>query len=82
MRVIIIGASGLVGSHLLNFFQKNGQDCVGTYKTHSHPGLFQLDLSSSLKIKDLLARVQPDTILSTSALTNVDYCEENPEETE
>ena len=41
MRVLIVGASGFVGSALYALF---GSEAVGTYCTHPVPGLRQLDV--------------------------------------
>lgn len=82
MKILIVGASGLVGSHLLDVFNKGGDVVVGTHlnfptkKTVFYNPLIESD--ENFKIEPY----HPDVIIHCGALTNVDYCELNPEESE
>lgn len=81
MKVFIVGASGLVGSHCLSVFKKNGWDVLGThlnFPTDSTvPFNFQTDDLNQF-LMDL--NFHPDVIIHCAALTNVDYCESNIDE--
>ncbi|MFH1664875.1 MAG: SDR family oxidoreductase [Candidatus Omnitrophota bacterium] len=81
-KVLITGFSGLLGSNLAFEF-KDRYAIVGQYNRHrpgiKGVGLLQCDLSSDFIRKVL--DVRPEVIIHTAALTNVDYCEEHPEET-
>jgi len=81
MRVLVIGASGLVGSAALHAFKQAGHEVTGTYRRHQAADLVYLDLSVSQSIRDLVDRVAPEVVLIPAALTNLEYCEGHPEET-
>jgi dTDP-4-dehydrorhamnose reductase len=81
MKTVIIGASGLVGSHLLQTCQSRGWDVLGTYHTFAQPGLIPLKLTDSDEVRSLIQKSQPDVVFLPAFRSNVDYCEQNPEET-
>jgi dTDP-4-dehydrorhamnose reductase len=83
-KVLIIGATGLLGSALLEVGKKKGFEVFGTYHItkprEQNENMFQLsadDLEITYKIISLL---KPDYIIDTHAIINVDYCEEHKEE--
>ncbi len=76
---LIIGASGLVGEHLVAAVTKAGSEAVGTY--YSHPvgfGNKKLDIRCPAELNLLLQTLCPDVVYLPASLTNVDYCELNP----
>jgi len=80
-KVLIIGATGLLGSALLEVGKKKGFEVFGTYHINKpkepNENMFQLsadDLEITYKIISLL---KPDYIIDTHAIVNVDYCEEH-----
>lgn len=83
MKILIVGASGLVGGNCLTYFKSKGWDCLGThfgFKT-DHTSFFdtlELDNPQNPDFETF----KPDYILNCGALTHVDYCEENPHESE
>jgi dTDP-4-dehydrorhamnose reductase len=81
MKILIMGASGLVGSHLLQACQSRGWDVLGTYHTFAQPGLMPLKLTDSDDVRSLIQKSQPDVVFLPAFRSNVDYCEQNPEET-
>ncbi len=82
MKIIILGASGLVGSNCLRYFNtKENIEVVGTHFSYQAENTvkfntLQLDDEENFDIDSF----QPDVILHCGALTWVDYCEQNPEE--
>ena len=82
MKIIILGASGLVGSNCLRYFKtKEELSVVGTYFSYQAKdtvkfNTLELDDPENFDIEGL----QPDVILHCGALTWVDYCEEHPDE--
>jgi len=81
MKILIIGASGLVGSHLLQACQRRGWDVLGTYHTFAQSGLIPLKLTDSDEVRSLIQKSQPDVVFLPAFRSHVDYCEQNPEET-
>ena len=81
MNALILGASGLVGGNCLSYFKQLGWNCLGThfsFETSSTQFYNTLDLSDQRNID--LSEFSPDIIVHCGALTWVDYCEENEEE--
>lgn len=82
MKILIIGASGLVGGNCLRHFRKvEGFEAIGTYYSYAtehttfydtlnpeNPGNFDTE------------KFHPDVIIHCGALTHVDYCEAHEEE--
>lgn len=81
MKTIIIGASGLVGSNILNELLANSWQAKGTY--FSYPAantVFYDTLQPSNPDNFSIQEFNPDVIIHCGALTHVDYCETNKEE--
>lgn len=80
-RILIIGQSGLVGSHLAS--KAEGRyEVYGTFLTHELKGsnLHRLDASERGATMKLVERIHPDLVVDTHSLNNVDYCETHHEE--
>ncbi|MDI6736394.1 MAG: SDR family oxidoreductase [bacterium] len=81
MLILIIGASGFVGSYLSDSLSKEAE-AIGTF-CHRQPevegissqGLRYLDVTDKESVEGLIRETKPSTIILTSALTYVDYCE-------
>lgn len=83
MKILIVGASGLVGGNCLEYFKSKGWDCLGThfgFETSQTSFFDTLNLDNPNNPD--LESFKPDYILNCGALTHVDYCEENPHESE
>ena len=81
MKILIVGASGLVGGNCMQYFKSKGWDVTGTYFSYPANGTvfydtLELDNEQNFDVINL----QPDIILHCGALTHVDYCEQHPEE--
>lgn len=78
MRILVCGASGLLGATLVPYLVSQGYEIVRHGK---HSGS---DVSCDLTDKDaahgLIKDVHPDIVVNLVALTNVDKCETNPHE--
>ncbi len=81
MKILVCGASGLIGSNAMKVFSQNGWEAFGTYFSHELPGLFFLDTLHLTDAEiDKVVSIAPDVIMHCGALTHVDYCETHPEE--
>ncbi|MEM5493324.1 SDR family oxidoreductase [Hoeflea sp. AS16] len=78
MRVFLAGASGMLGHSLVPALRAAGMDVVahGNSKGMDVSG----DLTDAAVAADLVAAAAPDVVVNLAALTNVDRCEEVPDE--
>lgn len=81
MKALVIGASGLIGSHLMRTCQARGWDTIGTYHNFAQPDLSFLELTNVDAVRSLIQISHPDVIFLPAYLSNVDYCELHPEQT-
>lgn len=81
MKVFIAGASGLVGNNCLRHFTEQGWDVKGSYFSYATNGTVfynTLDLADANNF-DIISW-KPDVIVHCGAMTHVDKCETEPEE--
>jgi len=82
MRIVITGGSGMLGHRLMRRAASR-HDVWGTF--HTHPvkiagcSMMPLDVTKEAEVRARLNEIQPDVVLHTAALTDVDECEKNPE---
>ena len=79
MKLLVLGASGLVGSHLFAEARRRGHESIGTFRQHSDLGLLRLDLADAAATEDLLERGRPDAVIHSAGWTWVDGCEDDPQ---
>ncbi|BBG24358.1 hypothetical protein IC006_1669 [Sulfuracidifex tepidarius] len=75
VKVIIIGASGQLGREIASLVPGS----LLTYNSTPIPSGVKLDVSNELQVSDFILKNRPDVIINTSAITNVDKCEEDRE---
>ena len=68
MRVMILGASGLLGRDLMREWR--GDEVVGLRST-------DVDIRDARRIGEVIAQIRPEWIVLAAAYTNVDGCESN-----
>ena len=83
VKAFICGIGGLVGSKLVNEM-KEEFEVYGSYNLRN-PKIknienYKIDITKFEKIKEILESVNPDVIINTTALNNVDYCETHKDE--
>lgn len=78
-RVLVIGATGLVGSALMKILSNMDLKVIGTYYSQTAYDYEYLNLSSLKNINSLLEKYHPNEIYIAGAVSNVDYCEQSPE---
>ncbi len=71
MRVVIIGASGQLGSDLAGVLRHSGEDVVSLAR-------HDLDITDSPAVRDKLTQHAPDVILNCAVYHPVDECEKYP----
>jgi dTDP-4-dehydrorhamnose reductase len=81
MKTLILGASGLVGGNCLEYFESKGWSCLGTHFSFAtEHTVFYNTSGPADKLNADLESFYPEIIIHCGALTWVDYCEENEEE--
>ncbi len=75
-EILVVGASGLVGSELMRHL---GGRAAGTCNRHPSPGLLACDITDADRTAKVVEAVSPRVIIHTAALTDVDYCETDPD---
>ncbi len=77
-KILIVGASGLVGGYLLDYF---GPRAVGTGNANaaSRQGLIGCDITDAAQTNAVVSQSGADVVVHTAAYTHVDGCEQNPE---
>ncbi|GAQ25147.1 NAD(P)-dependent oxidoreductase [Tepidanaerobacter syntrophicus] len=74
MKIVISGATGLLGSELAEHFSK----CDEVFSLKGSKDINILDFSS---ITETIVRIKPHLIIHAAAMRDLDICEENPEQT-
>ena len=79
MKVLVTGASGMLGSALCPTLSKNGHDVYAT-DLQNETGINYLDITNEVSVKDRVRWINPDILIHLAAKTDVDSCELNPQE--
>ena len=79
MKILILGASGLVGSHLFVEAQKRGHHVIGTYREQFRENLVPFESSHIEAFRDMLEQQSPDAVIDCCSWTWVDGCQRQPE---
>jgi dTDP-4-dehydrorhamnose reductase len=74
MKIVITGATGVLGSYINYFFKKKYTlFCIG-FKKKSH---YNLNLLNKKKLILILKKINPDIVINCASFTNVDKCQED-----
>ena len=81
MRILVTGASGLLGKRLAELALQRGHDVISSYRNNVpvHGKPLEVDLTRSIAVRKAFLGVRPDVIINTAAMTDVDKCELEPE---
>ncbi|MDW8106343.1 MAG: dTDP-4-dehydrorhamnose reductase [Armatimonadota bacterium] len=81
MRVLVTGARGLLGTELRLRWRAAGIEALGTTRApQPNEELIPLDITAPDQVRQVLSAVRPDVVVHCAALTNVDACEQQPEQ--
>ena len=86
IKVVIIGSNGLLGQSLLDLLlkEKNKYNVFGFSRGGNRSGrddfsYVSIDITNKENLKEALFKIQPNFIINTAAMTQVDDCETNKE---
>lgn len=83
MRILLTGANGLLGQHLLSLLTaKKAHDIIATgmganRNSIGHYKYYSCDLTQKEQVNGLIDQVKPEYIIHAAAKTQVDWCENN-----
>ncbi|MDA0193446.1 MAG: NAD(P)-dependent oxidoreductase [Bacteroidetes bacterium] len=85
MKVLITGANGLLGQKLIQLALKNNDKVIATSKGPdrnicANYIYSELDITCKNQVSEIASKHQPDVIINTAAMTNVDQCETDKKE--
>lgn len=84
-KVLVTGSNGLLGQKLTDLLQPLDEyDLIATGRGENrHPNkainYVQLDITVKANVDEVISAHQPDVVINTAAMTNVDACEEDKE---
>ncbi|MHB2153858.1 dTDP-4-dehydrorhamnose reductase [Calditrichota bacterium GD2] len=84
--LVVVGANGLLGQNLIKRFRKKHQIFAASVEEQpffpaDHVYSYtQLDITNRVAVIDFLQTIKPDIVVNAAAFTNVDACEEQPEQ--
>lgn len=77
-NVLVLGCSGMLGSYLLSGNYLRRYKCYG--QSRGVESDVQVDLENTIQVREMLAQTRPAVIINLVGLTNVDFCEQHPNE--
>ncbi len=82
MKILITGSNGLLGQKLVELLTKHKKEVIATARGNnrlpeSWAGyeFVSLDITNQLQVESVLTKYEPEVVINTAAMTNVDECE-------
>jgi len=77
LRLLITGASGLLGHKIRALAESQGHQALGIYNLHevTGNGMMKRDLTDASAASSLISETKPDVVINTASFTDVDRCE-------
>ena len=78
MRILITGASGLLGSKIAEISLQKGYEVYSGFNKHKalYGTPIHLDITNKKEVKKCFRTIKPEVVVHAAALTNVDRCEQ------
>ena len=79
MKLLITGASGLLGHKIVQLAVEKGHEAHSTYREHATKSgnPVKLDLTDKNQVSETILKLKPEAIVHTAAYTDVEGCEIN-----
>lgn len=81
MKILVTGASGLLGNKIISLASSQGHETLGTHNLHlpEEPSKSRrINLVDRRAVKSLFSDFGPDVVIHTASMTDVDQCETDP----
>lgn len=77
MKLLVTGASGLLGSKLCELAIRKNYEVYSAYNQHKplHGTSIQFDVTDRITVDEIFEKIRPEAVVHAAALTNVDKCE-------
>ena len=83
-RVLVVGGSGLLGQYVIEEAARRGHAIIATHRgpapARTAASWKELDLRDREEIREVVRFAAPSLVVNAAALTDVDGCEDRPEE--
>ncbi len=81
VKILITGASGLLGHALVQQATAKGYDVSSLYHEHKPDSgrAIQVDITDEKLVNECVQRERPAVVINTASITDVDLCEREPE---
>ena len=82
-KILITGASGFLGYHLLRSAYSKGYEVYGLYNSgvisFEQSTNLQVDLRNYIDMGNVIDDIEPDVVIHSAALTDANLCQSNKE---
>jgi dTDP-4-dehydrorhamnose reductase len=88
MKVLVTGANGLLGQHLVKQLLEKGHTVVATGRGDARIAFegwgeqyhyLPMDIADAIEVEAVMSAVKPEVMVHAAAVTQVDVCERDPE---
>ena len=84
MKYLIIGGTGVIGYKILQHIRKEDSSVKFTFLNNKEilKNSHFLNIENLIETKNLIKKISPDIVIHCSALSNIDFCENNKKKAE
>ena len=86
MKILVTGANGLLGQHLVALLLRKGYEVVALGRGPSRLrfdssvyAYYNVDIATELSVHEVFSKERPEIVVHAAAMTQVDECEQNQE---
>lgn len=75
VKIAVLGFSGMLGQALMKVAKLRGLKALGLSRTSVD---FHIDITDSTKLQEMIDRINPDVIINSAAIVDIEKCEKDP----